>query len=96
MNVIWGKTCRIITQLQCPVYDVYKKQIELGSVVVTFTPMNSLWFLLTVMLWVGNAVRSLRTGLELDESCVFININLRHMGDVVSDGSGGDGILLPN
>lgn len=27
---------------------------------------------------------------------VFINTNLRHMSDVVSDGSDGDGVLLPN
>lgn len=63
---------------------------------VTFASMNSLWFLLTARLWVDNAIRSLKTGLELGESCIFININCRHMGDVVGHGSSGDGVLLPN
>lgn len=58
--------------------------------------MNNVWFLLTAMLWAGNAVRSLKTGLELDESFLFINTNLRYMSDVVSDGKCGDGVLLPN
>ena len=52
--------------------------------------------MLTAVLWVGNAVRSLKTGLELDETFVFINTNLKYMSDVVSDGKGGDGVLLPN
>lgn len=63
---------------------------------VTFASMNSLWFLFTARLWVDNAIRSLKTGLELGESCIFISINRRHMGDVVGHGSGGDSVLLPN
>lgn len=63
---------------------------------VTFAFMNSLWFLLTHRLWVDNGIRSLKTGLEVGESCIFISINRRHMGGVVGHGRGGDGVLLPN
>lgn len=44
---------------------------------VTLVFMNSLWFLLTARLWVNNVIRSLKTGLEVGESCIFISINQR-------------------
>lgn len=55
--------------------------------------MNSVWVLFTSMLWVDNATTSLQTVLGAGESCVFMN--LRHVADVW-DGSGDDGVLLPD
>lgn len=52
--------------------------------------------MLTARLWVDNVIRSLKTGLEVGESCIFISINYRHMGGGVGHDRGGDGILLLN